>query len=272
MAKDDKPKISYEECDQLVRNYRDHDSQDSAELLIDAFEGYLVKFFNVIRWGKMNIQDRTLREFVKLYMPNEHDRRHVHQYKHMPTIQSAIYRTTENIRSLCEPYDWDELWNEVVAAFLTMAKRYQSRDDKPRFHTYILQAFHYQLRRQLQSLVADPIIFRMATNLRFNDNYMETDDNTMDVQNFYDTSDQFTVDRRFNTVNDNWVLGHTVTEEYRQFTVMERKIIKMYYIDNLSDQEIANQLGTCRATVNRRRNKAVNQLEEHYKAQKRVKE
>jgi RNA polymerase sigma factor (sigma-70 family) len=261
---DKKPKVSYEECDRLVKAYRDDHCELAAGHLLDAFEGYLVKYYNVIRWGKVAIQDRDIREFVKLYMRNEYCRRHIHQYRRMPVVQQEIYNVTQSIRRLCFPYANDELMNEIYVALLTMAKRYKSPDGKPRFHSYVLQAFHYQLRRQLQTLVSDPIVFKMAHNINFHDEFHEgTNDYDMkgyNVEKYEDKTERFTIHQAFESINDNWILGHTTGDEYIQLTVMERKIIKLYYLDKMSDQQIADRLGTCRATVNRRRNKAVNSL------------
>ena len=75
----------------------------------------------------------------------------------------------------------------------------------------------------------------------------------------------FTIEQSFDSINDNWVLGLTTSDEYRNFSIMERKIIKMYYIDEKSDQDIANEMGTCRATINRRRLRVKEKLRETLK-------
>lgn len=268
--KTQKPKISYQECDRLVKAYRDTNDPDAAQALLDAFEGYTVKFFNLIRWGKVSIHDRDVRDFIRLYMKNEFARKHIHQFKRMPAVQQEIYNVADSIKQLMAPYDNDELKNEIYMAFLTMANRYKSPDGKPRFHHYILQAFHYQLRRQLQTLVADPIVYRMAHNINFHEDFGDGEEVGFDMDMLQDESKSFTIDETLDTVNDNWVLGFTVGDEYRNLTVMERKIIKMYYLDDMSDQEIADSLGTCRATVNRRRNKAKEHLEEVFNKSKKI--
>lgn len=268
-----KPKISYQECDDIVRRYRDTNDPNASAQLIDAFEGYIVKFYNVIRWGRVAIDDRDIREFIKLYMKNEYCRKHIHQYKRMPLVQQEIHNVSESIRQLCDPYDDDELMNEAIVALMTMAKRYQSPDGNPRFHSYVLQAFHFQLRRQLQTLVSDPIVFKMANNINFRDEYYDNDsdlDSGYDVDSFADKTPTFTIDHSLDSVNDNWILGTTSSEEYRQLSIMERKILKLYYLDNKSDHEIAEELGTCRATVNRRRNKVKGILEETFRESKQI--
>jgi RNA polymerase sigma factor (sigma-70 family) len=256
-----RPKISYEECDRLVLAYRDDCDSEAAQSLLDAFEGYIVKYYNVIRRGKIAINDRDIREFLKLYMKNEYCRRHIHQFKRMPIVQQEIYIVGDSVRNLCLSYSDEELLNEIYVAFLTMAKRYQSPDGKPRFHSYILQAFHYQLRRQLQTLVSDPIVFKMKHNVHFLDDEWDGDIKGNYIEYFEDERPVFTIEEEFDTINDNWILGYTTGEEYRDLTIMERKIIKMYYLDEMSDQDIADQLGTCRATVNRRRNRVKDKLQ-----------
>lgn len=269
-----RPKISYEECDRLVLAYRDDNDSDAAQSLLDAFEGYIVKYYNVIRRGKVAINDRDIREFLKLYMKNEYCRRHIHQFKRMPIVQQEIYKVSDSVKNLCQPYNDEELLNEIYVAFLTMAKRYQSPDGKPRFHAYILQAFHYQLRRQLQTLVSDPIVFKMASNIKyFDEDYEQNEQNSdYDSSRLEDQTPTFTIEEEFDTINDNWVLGYTTGKEYRDLTIMERKIIKMYYLDEMSDQDIADQLGTCRATVNRRRNRVKDKLRDTFQQASKISE
>lgn len=258
-----KPKLTYQECEDLVIAYRDHNDQEAATKLLDAFEGYTVKFYNIVRRGRGNIHDQNLREFVKLYLKNEYSRRHIHQYKRMPTVHQDFYNILESIKEMCAPYSDEDIKSEITLAVLTLAKRYRSEDGLPRFHSYMLRAYHFQLRRQLQTLVSDPIVFRLSKNINFNEDFVDPDDD-MDIGDMADRSDQFTVENSLDSVNDNWILGYTTNEEYRQFTIMERKIIKLYYVDRLLDQDIADILGVCRATVNRRRNRIVKILEVHY--------
>lgn len=268
-----RPKISYEECNRLVLAYRDDCDPDAAQALLDAFEGYITKFYNVIRKGKVAINDRDIREFVKLYMKNEYCRRHIHQFKRMPLVQQEIYLVSDSIKNLCQPYSDEELLNEIYVAFLTMAKRYQSPDGKPRFHAYILQAFHYQLRRQLQTLVSDPLVFKMAKNVKYFDEDWENAQDQYgahDMDIFENETPTFTIEEEFDAINDNWVLGYTTGKEYRDLTIMERKIIKMYYLDEMSDQDIADRLGTCRATVNRRRNRVKEKLQDTLKTSRKI--
>lgn len=257
-----KEKLTYEECDRLVLAYRDENCQESALLLIDAFEGYIVKYFNIIRRGKLKVEDRDVREFVKLYMMNEAMRRLIHQFKRKPAVYSEINSVTLMIKNSCESYSDEELMSEIHVALLTMAKRYKSPDGKPRFHTYMLRAFHYQLRRQLEILTGGPISYIIDNNTYHNNATIPKDYtyDKYDIEFCSDNTPTFTIDEEMETINENWVLGYTTESEFGDLTVMERKILKMYYVDEMSDQQIADRLGTCRATINRRRNKVKRNL------------
>jgi RNA polymerase sigma factor (sigma-70 family) len=256
-----KPKISYEECEEIVQAYRSTKNDADSQRLIDAFEGYIVKFYNLIRWGRVAIADRDVREFLKLYMKNEYTRKHIHQYYHMAAVRHEIYSVAESIKNLLKTYENEELKNEIYTAFLTMANRYKSPDGKPRFHDYILKAFHYQLRRQLQTLVEDPVVFNIVQNINFHEEYgYDFHDDMSTIDGYQDMTATYTIEEKMEEFNDNWILGYTADENYKNLSVMERKIIKMYYLDEMSDQDIADGLGICRATVNRRRNKAVKTL------------
>lgn len=265
-----RPKVSYEQSEALVVAYRDHDDEDAAQGLLDAFEGYIVKYFNLVRRGRINLKDRDMREFVKLYMNNEYCRRNIHRYKYMPVVQQEIHTVCDRIRKICDAYSDDDLKHEIYIAMLTMAKRYAPPDDKPRFHTYILRAFHFQLRRQLQVLTSDPIAFKMVNFEKMAEgDYINGDGWEMQQSGLSESGKAyaFTIEDEFEEINDNWVLGFTNDMNYADLTIMERRIIKMYYIDEMSDQQIANQLGTCRATINRKRNRSKDSLRAHFEQQ-----
>lgn len=269
-----KPKVSYDALNTLVLSYRDHHDSEAADGIIDAFEGYIVKFFNLVRYGRINMMDRELREFVKLYMTNDYCRRNIHRYKYMPVVEQEILAVCDRIKKICHTYSDDDLKHEIYMAILIMAKRYKSPDEKPRFHTYIVRAFHYQLRRQLQILTADQFAFKMIENEEFDvTRFSELEGgfvpgiSAWTEGKLQDRVPSFTIEEEFEDINENWVLGFTNDMDYANLTIMERRILKMYYIDELSDQEIANQLGTCRATINRKRNRSKEALRGHFEDQ-----
>jgi DNA-directed RNA polymerase specialized sigma24 family protein len=62
----------------------------------------------------------------------------------------------------------------------------------------------------------------------------------------------------------NWVYGYTCSEAFEQFTPLDRKILRMRYVEGLSDAEIARTTGYHINTINRRRNQSKKALEPYW--------
>lgn len=264
----EKVKVSYRDLDKLVIAYRDEGDEEAAAKIIDAFEGYMVKYFNLIRKGRAVFDDRDIREFIKLYTANEYARRNIHRYKYMPAVHHEMQSVADRIRKLYQYCSDDDLIHEIYIAILTMAKRYNPPDKEPRFHTYMVRAFHYQLRRQLQAIIDEELAFKTVDYMAIAEHMREESEyDYYEVEDTSEVNPDFTIEGSMEAFNENWVLGYTTDPIYMDLTVMERRILKMYYIEEMSDQKIADQLGTCRATINRRRNRTKEELKRKFEAE-----
>jgi RNA polymerase sigma factor (sigma-70 family) len=250
-----KKKLTYEELNNIVLAYQSGDPKASA-MIVSAFEGLRVKYLNLISRGHYNLQDRTIREFLSLYMKDESKRRYIHQWRSMPQVRSELYKAAEKIHEMFKGFLECEIKHELISALLTLAKRYKSPDGKPRFHTYVQRAYRFQVQRQLHELIADPIAYRFQNISSYIDD--EYDGVQVDMMDFIDQaalsnhiplislSDQYE-----DEINENWVMGHTTSEIFQGLTILERRILMLYYERGMKDQQIANQLGICRSSVNR---------------------
>lgn len=261
-------RLSYEECEELVVRYRDLGDEDACLRLIKAFEGFLVRYYVLLRQGKVYINGRNIREFLKLYIKDTYIRKSIHQYGYKPKAKEALYETADILKDLLRPYRNEELMNEIYAAFLAVAKRYKSPDGKPRFHHYLLRVFHYQLARQIDKLISDPLVFKMSSHMSFGEIDLDSEETglyfNLNMDKYVDKNRPINIEEHFDEINENWILGFTASEEYQSLSVLERKILKLYYVDEKSDQQIADELGTCRATINRKRNHIVRKLRKYF--------
>lgn len=256
---------TYEELERIVKAHQDGDKEATLQL-IESFRLYIHKFINLIRHGKINLDDRQLREFVGLFV-HKSIRSTFHRYKRDLTARQHIYRTVGYIQEIFRPYPVQELEHEGIVTLLALAQRYQSRGNF--FHLYVLRSFHYQYYRRLQLLLDGPTFITLSGGrLPYWDEVAATCDFPDMLEQIEKEKSPYLICEPEDEINENWINGLTSSELFAELTPMQRKILKLYYLDDYTDNEIALLLGVCRATVNRRRLKAVRILYEKLKEQK----
>lgn len=268
----------YQKLHRYVLSYQAGDVE-AADKIIESFRGFIWKFTNLISNTTFKVNDYSTRRFISLYVVQTYTRKYNSHYEYKPTVREQLEDTARRITSLFEQYSVDEIRNELVCILLTMAKKYKDTE-RPSFHNYVDKCFHFEAFRGLSHLISDPV-----TRL----SYDELLDNvTMDLsaeQDFENSLEEVCHEMAvknadipvlkvevspFDTdsLNTNWVNGITCSELFKQLTPFERKIIVLHYIDGLTDTEIADQVGVCRATINRRRLRAKEKLSVAVKSDK----
>lgn len=247
--------FSYKELDGLVRQYQLGDPE-AGEKLIKSFEGFLVKFLNIIKGSdsKLDISGNHIFGFLSLYIKNKNIRRIIRAYWRYPDVAKELFQKISWIQEMFKDFSREEILTELTIILLEMAKKYKVRDDGIYcFHTYVSKAFHYRAFRRLQKLIADPIVYAANTIVDYQDCQLLIEDNydTIDILAYQ--SGRIINEDSIDGINENWVNGLTCSEAFKKLSIIDRRILQLYYVYNLSDQKIASKLGLCRATVNRKR-------------------
>lgn len=246
--------LTYEELEVIVQAHRDGDTQ-ATERLIGAFWAFIQKYVRVISQGKADIADRNIRQFSRLFMPKEEGST-VFQFRRSEKAKNSFNKAIENIHYLFRNNSYNEVLNEAILAFLTMAERYNSKGNF--FHLYVEKAFHFQYYRQLKSLLE---LNPSNNRISYYDEYYTGDEGEYSSNIIDDT--RFWVDEPLEEVNENWINGLTTGEYFDDLTPTQRRILKLNYVDGNTDEEISHIMGVCRATINRRKKSAERMIEVH---------
>lgn len=245
-------KLTYEELELIVQAHREGDEAATLRL-INGFYAYMNRFKKLIVGGQADIADKELRGFVGLFMSKERAAS-LHQFRRNKNSLYEMYKTVGIIQDLFKPFHADEIEHELIATLLILAKRYKSHGNY--FHTYIQRAYRFQLQRQLKSLVDSQLI---TTSLPYFDESYQ--DESGDFSEEIIENKHFFINEPLDDINENWINGLTASDTFHPLTKTQRRILKLYYMDDLTDDEIADKLGICRATANRRRKRAVATIE-----------
>lgn len=255
--------LDYQALHQHVLDYKDG-NEESATKIVDSFNGFLLKYVNLITNGGYNPIDFSIRNFIALYITQDYVKKYASSYDYKPKVKEKIEDTVIRITSLFQQYSTEEIKNELICILLSMARKYKDYE-KPSFHNYVDKCFHFEAFRGLSHLTNDPIA-RLSYD-EFIDNTsidpsidkefersleemcQDINIKNSDIPVIIEKTSTFSM----NSLNVNWINGVTCGDNFKDLSPFERKILTMHYVEGLTDTEIAEQIGVCRATINRRR-------------------
>ncbi len=286
----------YQRVHDLVYEYK-NGSMDAADKLLDAFAKFLSNYAVLIKFGKYNLNYYSVRSFIKLFIEDPKDRKLLNSYFYNQYAgRNIVFSTVNTIMNIFHESSYEDIKQDLKIIFFNMCQKY--KDVRPSFHTYIDKNFHYYAYRYWEKTIRDPIgrgssvsistpirsmKFTEDTNITFADiledvqSKVENDYTLNKITVYYDIKasaipvvyGEETSDTYNNTfLNTNWINGITCSTAFKILTPLERKIIKLWYIDNLTDKEIGEKFGICRGSINKRRNIAKTKIGEYLKYRK----
>lgn len=241
-------------------------NKDCGLMLINAFGEFLNYYSRLINYKEFDLNHKSTRAFIKMFMPNKKIAKNIHKFKRAKSINSFAYEGAKNINKMFSHYSEPEVNTELIIVLLLMAKRYS--DTKPSFHLYVQKMFHYTLMETVRSKFKNVCVLdsTLSDNIDIQDTFDNYYVSNKNIDKYYflknsskpKVKDYDCTDTR--SLNNNWIQNITSTDIFKTLTAFEKMILIESYIYNKTDEEIATEYGTCRATINRRKMKAKNKL------------
>lgn len=295
----------YKQIHDLVYEYQ-AGSNDAAEKLIDSFKTFLGKYIALVKYGQYSLDHYSVRSFIKLFVEDANERKKVNSYFAKGFGKSVADKTVARITGIFSNSTQEDVQQELISIFLTMCTKY--KDTKPSFHHYIKSNFHYYAYRHFEKSTRDPIarghVACLTTSSKsyspsegfidkFHDNdfvfdfilsddsvELEMEEMLNEIELHYNVmmSETTTVKPRKKVsiyeddfLDVNWINGITCSNIFKELSAFERKILVMWYVNNKTDSDIAEEFGVCRGTINKRRAVAKNKLEQAVLKSKHIK-
>lgn len=283
----------YQKVHDLVYEYKDG-SLDAADELLECFGKFLSNYVALIKLGKYNLNYYSIRSFIKLFIEDPKERKLLNAHFYNQYASRSIASIAVNtIMNIFHESTFEDIKQDLKIIFFNMCKNY--KDVRPSFHTYVDKNFHYYAYRYFEKNIRDPIgrgsTISISTPIKSNKytkdisitfadiledtkNKVENDYILNRITVFYDikSSSIPVVYEEINTdsynttfLNTNWINGVTCGKAFKILTPFERSIIKLWYIDNLTDKQIGEKFGICRGSINKRRNVAKTKIGEYLK-------
>ena len=234
------------------------DGDRAATLLLEKFRPVFKKYIALLKTGQINFSDSEQKQFISLFMDEKHLRKALASKNPIDysTRQVIIYKFGF-IKETYGLLDEDEILTDLYVIFFILARRYKKTNRS--FCCYLYNAFKYEMFRHIKSFTNNP------ANIYYkNISYEEvTIDGDLQLVNEYDKipdieSDLSTDDN--GQLTSSWVAGLACSEVFMELTPLERKILEMYYIRNMSAKQIAATFHIHTNTCNKRRHEAIKKL------------
>ena len=278
----------YQQIHDLVYEYQ-NGSVEAAELLLSNFKTFLNKYCSLIKYGQYSLDHYSIRSFIKLFIEKSSDRAKINSYFVNSSSRKVADETVSKITGIFANSSQDDIQQELYIIFFNMCSKY--KDTKPSFHHYVKRNFHYYAYRHFEKITKDPVarghvVYKnLVSNSNLDRNIQEAELDDI----IQDTSVEIDMDHLLNEVemyynmklskmpvvkqkgvsvydnaflNTNWINGVTCSSVFKVLSPFERKILVMWYIENKTDSDIAEEFGVCRGTINKRRSVAKAKLKE----------
>jgi len=286
----------YQKVHDLVYEYQ-NGSMEAANILLESFSKFLSNYINLIKFGRYNLNYYSVRSFIKLFVEDPNDRKLLNSYFfNQYTSKSITFSTVNIIMNIFHESTYEDIKQDLKIIFFNMCKKY--KDVRPSFHAYVDKNFHYYAYRYWEKTIRDPIgrgssisistpikshklsadiSLTFADILEDQQSKVESDYILNKVTVYYDIKSssipvaygEINHDTYCNNfLNTNWLNGITCSKTFKILTPLERKIVKLWYIDNLTDKQIGEKFGICRGSINKRRNIAKTKISEYLKYRK----
>jgi len=246
------PSNPYEEIDSLVLKYqaslvaKDRNCQEVTLKLIEIFMPLFNKYLKMIKEGVINFQDYDSRCFVGLFISDPRIRKNLKKRYQSRQTRSEAYRALGTISYFFSQVDEEDLIHEFIVILLKLALRYEVRKG---FCAYLIGYFRYEVARMITKTTSNPLT-----------GAVELDDSLLNI-----AEQDFDSYLETNDLDTSWIYGSTCTEAFVDLTPLERMIIKLFYIEKITDIKIAEMTGYHRNWIGIRRRNAVKQIESKLK-------
>lgn len=209
----------------LAVKYQHGDKQAGLKLL-DNFQPLLMKFANLIYYGKYDLTDQHTQEFLKTLISSYDN----NKAKNIISLINNMFRA----------FDYEDIMQELKLIFLELTKRYDP--DMATFQTYIKVYWKYELRKHVMQVIHNsPITMPISDFAKCDKN------NVWDM--FSGLIQNGIKEEFFDYIDDNWVAGYTCSSLFQQLTEEERLILRYRYIEGMTGVEIAEKINKAQPTV-----------------------
>jgi len=264
---DDVRKNPHESIDELVKEYQQGNAMAGEELLRifgchpnEEVGKYIGKYYDLLRYGKMDFSNRDLRRFVSLYVEDKETRQRLVPFYQYGETRAETMKTVQMLEVRFEVIDDEDLLQDLRLLLLQQAKRYEKKGNKINFCGYLYNSYRYALYHYYKWLFED-LGVSSYTSLDEAIDQQQDDETEIEIEDSWFFKDKY-FEKEENELGFNWIHNRTTTFPFNKLSVYERTILSLYYEQKLTDKEIAERTGLHHITIHGHRNRIKDKLED----------
>lgn len=256
--------------DSLVRQYQEGNEQSGVELLRrfgghpdEPMSNYIGKFYNLIRYTRVNFADKDTRGFIALFTADPEMRNKLKPFFQYGDVKGKAIATVERLRSQCSVIPDDEFKQELRFLFLQQVSRFEKEAEEKYFTAYISKSYRFALYHYLNNTIMkskEPYnhlrgkMIYMDNTIQYNEQALvNLDERAFTTSPIMEFDDE---------LGNSWVRGITCGDEFRTLTPLQRLIIKLSFYEEKSDRQISEKTRLHINTINRQKLKSIQIIKE----------
>ena len=242
----------YEQIENLVKRYQGGECEEAGNQLIEMFAPLFNKYIKIIKKGVLDFSDYESRHFISLFIADQKVRAGLKRHFQSKKTREVAYKALYIINSAHNQIFEEDLYHDFIVIFLKSVHKYKV--DKG-FCAYIAASFPYEVSRLVKKVLQNPISTAVIGD--FDDELFKTvAKSSCNVVNL----DEKLVSNNTEELSNSWIYGLTCGDPFEDLLPLERLILKLYYLDNMTETEIANKLGFHRNSIWLKRRAAVEKV------------
>lgn len=242
-----------ERIDALVKAYQEGEV-GAAEELLEVFYPMINKYMNIMR-GTIKLYDMPTRKFMNLFIPDAALRKRLKQRTiGVLTIDSYLYNVSYFTELLQDISD-EDMRHSFQLSFLILADKFVKK--KVPFRGYIAHTYKYEVYKWIKAYISDPLTYCNGSLI------VEYVDDEYDGGSTFGDEiyhGEMLLSIPYEEFDINWIYGRTCSDTFKDFSVFDRTILRKNFYENMTDGEIAQELGYHINTINGRKRKAITRL------------
>lgn len=252
---DDPRKNPHEDINETVKAYQQGNELAGEELLRifgchpeEAVSKYIGKYYDFLRYGKMDFKNKDLRRFVSLFVSDPALRTKLVPFYQYTNTKAETMKVVQKIVERFEAIPDEDLLQDLRLLLLQQAKRYEKKGEKITFFGYLYNSFRYAVFNYYTFLFQDLLLSdRTAFDI---ETVEQKKDETADI---HIDDAWFFEDVYFKNESEelgfNWIHNKTTTFPFNRLSVYERTVLFLSYEKGCTDKDVSAITGYHEDTI-----------------------
>lgn len=228
-------------------------ADEAMSQIVKEFMPLFKKYMIMLKTGYINFYDLESKRFVANFIGDQTLKNSMFLPKISSATQNSVSYAFAFVRETYGQLDEDEIMADLQAMFMKLAHRYKPMNRS--FCAYVYKAYAYEVARYVKAFIRNPV--NIPYRIFNYEDYMTgieepvTEDNPFEDKLFQN---------HLGLPSLSWITGENCSTEFKDLSRLERSILVRYYMEDLTEKDIAQELQVPVAYVTAKRHSALQKV------------